>query len=216
MKHDIVTEQRDFFYNKGYIEFEGIITTTQADDIRAAVAETLEQRRDGEERYRNSSYCAGRDLWRDNESIKKIVKSKKIAEIVVLLTNKKTIRLAYDQNVTAKTPLVAEGASLTELSALQGVIAGAMLCLKPDTTEEAPEYFPKEKGSAVLFRDDFIMTEKPAGNGIYHYIVYCEETTVYIYNENDENCHTLRALGYDYGDALRNEYHPLLLRYRCQ
>ncbi|MGE3954220.1 MAG: hypothetical protein AB7F31_03355 [Parachlamydiales bacterium] len=162
MRYALVSDHHHYFKQHGSIAFEGLFTPFVLPE--------------GE----------GRDLWRGDEAIALLVKSKKLAEVATQLIAVRPLRLLYDQRIT-----LLEGATLEEMSAFQGVVGGWHL---------------DPNGVATFFSKT-----APLNLGPGLLVVYGTAGAVYTRNGRDPYRSTLRTLGYDYGDRLNERTHPLVL-----
>jgi len=211
----ILPEHREFFFRNNYIEFEGLITNEQSELLAEDVSAVLSKRMNVPQKYLNeysaeNAFRSGRDVWRDSAAIKKIVCRHQLAEIAAIITRNKSVRLAYDQVVFGGVPAYEEEPSLLDVSCFTGMVCGLLLCISKGSDAEVSEYLPKQPGNGIYITTEFPM--KIEGNGIYLLIVYTKPLSNYIKKDGDLNTHTLKSLGYVFGDNLRKEFHPMVYR----
>lgn len=234
MKLAISREHRDFFQKHHSIEFEGLLDPTKLHDLVTNVKSTLTNRLGPlDKRDSDALFSEGRDLWRISNPIKKIVTNPHFAEIASELTNQRVLRLGYTQYFPApsstslnieKGPyatLLSKKSTLEEISSLQGVQCGLMICLKDEsnaeiaTLPESTEIFPLKAGNGVFFSPkafiNFPELYKRMGNQ-FLMIVYTQATAVYVHCENDPLAYSLRNVGYAFGDKLLDKRNPILYR----
>ena len=189
-------EHRDFFRDHQRIEFENLLTDSQCLQIQKAT------------RARD----AGRDLWRDNAAIKKIVCNRDFAQIASELMGVRELRIGYDQMVDL---LPKESASLVDISCIQGVVCGLIICIqKPsDEEEEFSEFFPQHVGTGIFFSAETPIPFEDlaeAHQGSYFMIAYAAKDAVYIHQDRDPSLHKWKSLGYAFGDRLQDLLHPII------
>lgn len=183
-------------------------------------------------------FDAGHDLWRSNPVIAKFARKSRLAGIAAELFKDRPLRLGYDQFFPALSPeesttylqdhpytsLLKTTPHLTGVSSIQGIQGGLMLCLKGtkhESTaleEKEPEditIFSDRTGSGVFFKGNEpipfnLLNQRDANR--YFLIVYTHRTSVYIINQRDPHKHILRELGYEVGDRLSDELHPIVCR----
>lgn len=233
MKFAVASEHRDYFQKNQYIEFEGLLNADQVSLLRqgvdAALAKHLHlpvtklNRLTAEKKFN-----AGRDLWRLDDHVKKWVTSGQLADIAAELIEKKPLRLGYDQyfpvtpvheNIIRETTydqLLGKTASLEEISCLQGVLCGLIICLTDGTLEGVnTSVFPNKAGNGIYFQPSHLINfnelRKRAGQD-FMLIVYSEKNAVYIMREGDPQVHALKRLGYVFGDKLSDKLNPILCR----
>lgn len=237
MKFSIASDHREFFQVNKAIEFEGILTQDQLEQLINAVELVLSARLNisskeisNKDPYR--LFTVGRDLWRSNESIRKIVTNPHLTEIASELFGKKMMRLGYDQFLPSQVKqfliepdemhtysnLLQKKTSLKDISALQGVIGGMMICLRSDTFQnhetdaaQAITIFPLQSGNIVFFSADALMdfsqlTQTAATS--YLMIVFVQTNSVYIMQQSDPLLHHFKQLGYNFGDKLLDRINP--------
>ncbi len=232
MKFAIESEHRDYFRIHRHIEFEDLLNEQQLVDIVNGVEAAIEARLNIP-LYKVSSlpphslFMAGRDLWRINDKVRKIATNPNFASLAAQLMEQKQIRLGYDQLFPETRHLFAayaipdvyssflrKKASLNDVSSLNRIVCGLMLCISGAGGEPLP-LFSAKRGSGVFIDPelplDFSQLKERPGHR-YLLIVYVPQTTQYIINEKDPNTYALKHLGYGIGDALRDKLNPLLFR----
>lgn len=222
VKYAVDNAHREFFSRYRWIEFEELLSPSALAEINDAIDQVLAHRlivplgQIGRQDAQ-SSYSAGRDLWRDHKRIKQLVLQKPFAEIMAELVEERPLRIAFDQVVDVTPPPPKRQPmtlSLEAMTPFRGLVGGLILCLKP----------------AVGFRSAFFPTK--AGNGIcvlptaelalgdllssvpqrYLIIGYGKAVTLFVHRPNDAYSSTLRSMGYNYGDRLVDRLHPVVIR----
>lgn len=240
MKYAIASEHRDFFRKQGSIEFEGLLTAEQLHALNTEITSVLSQRlkitppnvkRESSQRL----FMGGHNLWRDSVAIKKLIWQQRFAEIASELVEQKPVRIGYDQYFPSPSrfgldekesreyaDLLAKELSLEEVTSLQGVLCGLMLCL--DAPLEAPvaesepvpgDVFSIKAGNGIFIGPETVIAFdrlKALKNNRYLLLTYAQLTTIYIHRENDPHTHALKRLDYVYGDKLRDKTNPIIYR----
>lgn len=186
MKTAITAQQTAFFTKHGFIEFEiehPPLTPTE-----------------------------GRDLWRHNAALRSFL-LRKVGPLALTLSRKTQLRLGCDQWI-AKADLPKEGGKLKELLSLQGLEVGIILADHPHVPKKRSPLgilpLPSTANHVLFFRPDLIL-DWPAVTCDLYIAVFTLTNAVYIHNPNDPFTHALKAFGYQFGDVLKNEHHPLLI-----
>jgi len=246
MNFSIIGDHRNFFRIHRWIECEEVLSLAQVTAIVQAIPEIQSLRINGPvaRKTPNELFLYGRDLWRDSPLLKKHLQ-KGCAEIAKGLVEQDPIRLGYDQLFPALTAsfisdtpyskIIDSTYTLEEISPIQGLLCGAMICLvaplsvvKEDEKEEIPpviedpstptppkpiNIFSATAGSAIFFAPDMpidFSSLKRHFGGIYLLITFSKPNGVYFRQENDPLVHELRKLGYNFNDRLKETTHPLL------
>lgn len=233
MKFATASEHRDFFRKNHLIEFDHLLLPEQADLLVKGIENALAHRlKISPEKVKDTPseklFLAGRDLWRENVSVKKLILQSSFGEIASELIEEKPVRIAYDQLIPKKPNFVYSNKeekyysflhtkhTLIEMSGLQGMLCGLMLRLSPSTqTAEpaTPSLFSNTMGSGVFFRPDipidFLTLPQQSS---YLLITYCRATTVYTLQQEDSHPHELKKYGYSFGDKLTDALNPVIFR----
>ena len=152
--------------------------------------------------------------------------SKNLAEAASELIEHKPLRFGYDQLLpmsneavagkNAYAALLSKTATLQDISCIQGVLCGLILCLK--AAQQPPEsasstIFPFTAGSGVMFAPDvpiaFGELAKRQGY-IYLMLAYTEAKAVYRLQPEDPHAYDFKQLGYNFGDRLSDKLNPLV------
>lgn len=232
MKFATSSEHRDFFYKNGLIELEGLVSPAQLVEINKSIDESLEKRLAKPLRKATSEevFSAGRDLWRISDVLKRLSTNSRMAQLATELTGTRNLRLGYEQFFPETKRLfdsqalpgtyysyVRQQKTLNEISCLQDIACGLLLCLSGTPTETADKQtiFSSTPGNGVYFNPqlaiDFNAIEL-SGNQRYLLIVYAEASSVYLLNESDPHTHALKHLGYVFGDKLHERLNPTVFR----
>lgn len=245
MKFSVASEHRNYFQNKQTIEFEALLSSDQTRQLVVAIETVLSKRlnvRTGQLKQQQAEtlFLSGHDLWRQNDYIKRIATQPRLAEIASELIEQKKLRLGYDQYFPFPKQRIADNVlnpyadlllkqpTLKDISSVNGLLCGLMLCLNNIENEESPpenpqgkdllppvNLFSKKAGHGVYFspeaRIDFRqLLHHPEQN--YLLIVYTQQLSQYILTEADPHTHSLKRLGLVFGDKLTDKLNPIVCR----
>ncbi len=234
MKLAVNSEHRQYFRKNNHIEFDGLLNPVQLEEINRGLENVLAGRLNVKPQnvFRElpeKTFAAGRDVWRQDETLKKYVINKGLAEIASELIEYKPLRLAYDQFYPsiAHTPsvlfegpyrsLIMQPRSLKEISCIQGLLCGLVLCLtgEPETETKEGSIFPRTAGNGTFFNVEAVLDFHELFQEQTHrylMIVYTHATSMYLLEENDPQTHDLKRQGYVFGDKLLDKLNPLVYR----
>lgn len=242
MKFATAKEHRDYFRKQRHVAFEGLLTEQQCMQLNSYIDDALSKRLG--ERHSSLSllpaeklFAQGRDLWRAGAKLKKIVLHRGFAQAAADLIEMRPLRIAYDQLLpsysTAKFPVMSltppkadeyaaflkRTATLSDISCVQGVACGLMLCVKAPAAGAAggeeerflSSVFPRFAGHGVFFAPDMpidfsMLTAMPEAR--YLMIAYTQHSSVYCHQEGDPHVNYFRSLGYNFGDRLSEQLNP--------
>ena len=227
MHFSVVREHRDFFRKNHWLECEGVLSQDELGRAAQSISQALAKRLGVTDSVRTPAdqvFAAGRDLRRETPALKKIVCSHFLGEIAGELIERKPLRLGYDMLLPAPfADFLATGSyeefigktpTLIEMSGIQGVLCGAMLCISgPSAEVETHGLFSTVPGSAVYFKPDWPLPlhELRARKGhLYLLIVYVDPKAVYCRQEQDPHLHEFKRLGYQFGDRLTDTLNPIV------
>jgi len=202
-----------FFYMNHYIEFEGLLTWEDAQALRSELVAIMQEK--------TLTY----DMWRHNAAVKRFILSPRLAEIASNLMKVFPLRIAFDLLLSSPGSLeisTEKPLPLCEMSCIQGVVCGCILQLSP----------PPQDQNIFRYDETFIPIPSQVGNGIFfaptipislnHWthldhnpqllIAYAKNRSLYTYSKSDTNTHSLKNLGYVFGDHLKSSTHPILFR----
>lgn len=222
MKFTLTREQRHFFQEKGFIEFDEFITEKQIDAINMGIDVALPS-----SHIRSSAeqqFLQGRDLWRRTESLRKWACQPLFGQIISELTLKTPIRLGFDQllpGITSEEPgiyhdFMNKTSTLEECCCIKGIQGGLLLCLSSGEGERTEQdLFPLRAGSAV-----FIGPSTPwdrthlfhHADQRYYLIVYTESLAWYQLQPGDPHTHDWKKFGYVLNEKLISPLHPIVYR----
>lgn len=212
MKFSISLDQRNFLNKNGYVPFYQLLSDAEIQLLKLGINSGLKQ-----------DHKSGRDLWRVDESVKKIVFSKRLVDVVFQLTQKKPLRLAFDQYIPEKSaalldrneqvPLFnyfGDEPAFQDKSSINSLVGLLLLVLNGD--EESSSI---GKGGGYFILPQAILSKEDlpfSPNQQFLLIGYADMHSQYLYQPLDPHGHFLKQLGYVFGDKLNDRLHPVLLR----
>ena len=200
MRYVLASEHHDFFANQGHISFDDVLPTDLLENAEKVLTEN------------------GRDLWRKKEAVRALVFHKTCAQIASELTRSPIIRIGFDQGLCANQPPPFNEItySLSDLSCIQPLICGLMIRLTDGELPNKTTAFcpcPEKKRSILFFSPKALITLEPLSrlaNQKFLLIAYTGKQAMYVSREKDPFLHTLKSLGYAFGDHLNTTTHPQL------
>lgn len=202
MKFAVDSSHRDYYRKEKSIEFEQLVSDAQLLELKNTLKSWLGKKN------LEQAFKEGRDLWRQLEPFKKLMRSPALAEIAAQLNDLRQVRVGFDQYLPGSIPLK-EGTSLQEGSSIQGVAGGVIICLQPSPEKET--FFPKTAGNGVFIAPEKQFYKVPA-DGEYILLVYTGPKPMFVEHPDDIHGFTFKNLGYGYGDKLRIDTHPYILK----
>ncbi len=216
MRFKIVGAHREFFQKNGFIEFESLLSHDEISLLTSSADKMLEQRLSGKLDFRSCEemFRVGHDLWRHDTAFRKCALSYQQFNLAAELFKKPTLHLAFDQLLRTTTLPGFPGrvpASLHQVSSI-APLAGALL-FHLSAAPPPSELIPRRPENGMFLSPDLIIPwqlffELPHQS--YLLIVYAPPGARYILQKNDPHTHSLKKLGYAFGDKLQAEHHPLL------
>lgn len=234
MKLAVDQEHRHFFRKHQYIEFDELLTADQCaslnEESAAVLSNFLKIPKDKvffapPEKL----YQSGRDLWRQDPSLRKIVCQSAWAEIASELLEKKPLKIGFDQyfcgikkkiSYGEENPffkVLSQASTLMDISSLQGIVGGLFLCLEEGENQKKEQKppFPLKQGNGIFFSAAYPLDFQQLYDlPEYKYllIVYADSSAVYAPNQNDLHLYDWKKLGYQFGDKLTEKLNPTLIR----
>ena len=220
MKSDILSQHIKFFQKHKFIEFEDIFSPDKLQKLFEDIQNHLESKTNTclpdlsfIEAYKN-----GRDLWRSSETAFSILKEKAILEILHLLCNKDTFRIAFDQIIKIpnndQDEIPFQNASLEEITSFRPLMAGVLICVKneKEILENQDFIFPQKEGNILIIDPSFSMPLQSlmkVKNSLYYLIGYVPIRCQYVENKADPLTNDCKQFGYGFGDPLKDKFHPI-------
>lgn len=222
MHFAVVGKHRDFFRKHHWLECEEVLPENERQRLSEAIAAAL-----GKNETAADIFAAGRDLWRDHPAIKKAISKCNLAEIAGELIEQKPLRLGYDMLLPAPSAFDHDSSyskflkttpTLTEMSCIQGIACGAMLCVSGPSnldisTSSSIGLFSNRPGNVIIFSSDWHLPlheiYERAGFS-YLLIAFAVSNSVYYLQPNDPHVHHLKRLGYQFGDRLKDVWNPIV------
>jgi hypothetical protein len=154
---------------------------------------------------------AGRDLWRQDKALQQYL-LKTIGPIALAFSGKKQLRLACDHYYAAS-DLPKDSGPIKHLMSIQGFSIGVAFAKHPKILERKQDLgiipSPKTSATVLFFRPDLILDWKHLASDVY-IVLFSIDNAVYVHNPKDPHTNALKALGYNFGDTLKSETHPLI------
>jgi hypothetical protein len=213
MKVSISNEQRHFFERKGFLELEGLFSQEEVKSLLDSIQHEMKARKKGASS--TDPFILGRNLAQSSEKIQEFLFSFRFSALAYELIMKRPLRYAFDQLYRPSNDSLSfkeeDSLTLDEVSSVQGLALAAVLGLEdPPSTDEA---LPSRAGNAVFFYPN-----KPwppglrSGNFLRLLFVFAGKSPRYLLQPLDYHTHTLKSLGYVFGDSLKETTHPVLFR----
>ena len=185
MKRSILDAQTAFYTKNGFIEFE-----IPHPDV---------------------PFIPKRDQWREDETLKTFI-LKNLGPISLVLAGKKQLRLAFSEWITEENRPKNRG-FLKEMLSIQNLMLAVSIAPNPIIpTKKSPLGIiplPTSAEQILFFRPTLIL-DWPCVLSPFFLILFTLSNGVYVHNNQDPQTTYLKELGYEYGDTLRAETHPLL------
>lgn len=187
-------QQIAFFGKSGFLELEGLLSSEECREFAKLMS-------------------GQRDLWRIHPSLQRLIFSKRLTHIALQATDERQLRIGLDQWI-APGFVLTNPVKLSELFCIQGLSCAIVLRFNEGVAPEAKTPlglapFPQAPGNALLVRPNVLLQWPHAPFGLW-IVAYALPNAVYIQNPRDPAGDTLKKLGYAYGDALRNDAHPMV------
>lgn len=212
MKFSISLDQRFFLNQKGYIPFYALLSNQELKTLNDAL--------------QSKNPAGNHDLWRENDSIKQIVFSRRLVNLVYELTNTKPLRIAFDHYLPekSKSKLDAEkktsveeffenSTPLQERMSINPLVGMFLLILNTDGEINEETTVTAGGGYFILPTTTFSIDELSlTPNQRLFLIGYGDSHSQYLYEIRDPDVHFLKNLGYVFGDRLNDNLHPILFR----
>lgn len=218
MRFKVAGVHREFFQKNGYIEFESVLPTEDLALLASHSDQALEKKVAHPLEHRSPSelYRAGRDLWRDDATVRKQVLSRSLAELAADIFKKKTLHLAFDQLLRTTTQTGFSNQIPSSLQAISSIqpLAGALL-IHLSGTPISSEFIPSSRENVMLFSPNLVIPWEiffQLPHQSYLLIAYAPAEALYVLEKKDPHTHALKKMGYVFGDRLQHAHHPIVFR----
>lgn len=216
MKFAISLDQRDHLRKSGFIPFLKLLKQEELVLLNEGIEHVL----DREKKKTTSFSFLGRDLWRQSTEVKRVVFSKRLAELAFDLLQKKPLRLAFDRFLFKEdckegptaSELYGDGLSLQAHSSMTNLLGVFFLCLGKRVSFDT---WSLEAGDGFFAVSSTAIPEellKAIQESQFFAIGYVDTFSQYLHEDRDLEVHFLKSLGYVFGDKLNDQLHPILLR----
>lgn len=213
MKHIIEYSQIEFFKTQRYLELEGVFNPKKIEEVNKSI-EAYQQKTEKKLFDPSVRFLHYHDLFRTIESLKKVLTSRDLIQIMTDLTQEKYLRLVFDQLLIY--PIAQSFPSSLNISSdlsFQGLTLGMLIQLDGASLTDCL-YFPKQVGNVVFFDPTITLDLQqfltPKSSTVL-LVGFGGQETRYRFKESDPHTHLLKNYGYVFGDGLTNAYHPLLI-----
>jgi len=221
MKPTVLSQHIKFFQKHKFIEFEEVFSPEKLTTLAEGMKTHLESK--SKRLFSDLSfletYKNGRDFWRSSNAVFSLIKERAILEILYLLCNKNTFRLAFDQILKISSedtlPSSFSNLCLEEVSSFSPLTAGVLICVKKEkeNLENQDLIFPQKEGNILIFDPSFLMplpSLMKVKNSLYYFIGYSSISSRYVENKLDPLTNDCKQYGYGFGDVLLDKYHPVM------
>lgn len=232
MYFTVIREHREFFRKHHWIESDGVLSENELNRLVQEIPGVLNERAKAKssigQAFDKNGFEIGHDVWRGQPQLKKIILNRGLAGIAGELIEQKPLRFGYDMYFSPVTDSPRENAyelflqttpTLEEMSCIQGVLCGAMICLSDGklnrevNQDGKTTLFSRVPGNAVFFSPAWPLPlheiyQNPGFT--YLMLVYVKANGVYFAQPGDPHLHEFKLLGYNFGDRLKEPMHPIV------
>lgn len=216
MRFKLLGAHREFFQKNGYIELESLLTSEDISALSSHADQLVEKRLSDQIAYKSAEelFRVGRELWREDDLLRKKILSHPLAEIAAELFKKKKIMIGFDQLLrTGSTPGFPNmvPSSLNDISSIFP-LSGAIL-IHLSGAKIPSEIIPSQPENVVFLAPDKTIPWElffQLPNQSYLLIAYAHPESIYVLQKKDLHTHALKKRGYGFGDRLRHETHPII------
>lgn len=227
MRFSLPDSYFEFFCKHQILEIEDLLSEQEVDDLCRHMETVLLKKlfQKPLDLVSNQEFWkAGKDLWKEDPQIKKILFRLQLGELCHFLFKKRPIRLAYAQTFfTGKQQdlVFSKAASLSNISSASPLLGGALFCFsstQKETTSEQPgipSLLEIQKKRVFFFSPDYpipfpeLFQEKEMRALL---LCFAAGNARYKLEPKDPHTHDLKKEGYVFGDSLKEETCPYLYR----
>ena len=245
MKYIVENKHREFYQSAGWVTLGSLWTEAQLNEMTQQLRKTLAIRLNCsesriEQQTATNKYLQGRDLWRENVDLRRLITMRSVATVQAELSTKHSLRLAFslllwsgpqESLLPNVLPWAGQAASLENCCSIQGMAGAVLIALthptllppiepvtEPSDEEDeeeppAPIQYPGEQGETVFIAPSLSWQLPPSEEpGLFCLIGYASVSARYYIEKRDPFTHTLKTMGYSSGDRLNETLHPIVCR----
>ncbi len=224
MRLVLTSQQISFYREKGFIEFENLLSLEESKRARLSAKmffeKTLNIAPDEFISHPVSSFIEeGRDLFLQDAYLKKITLRRSLAEIASSLSQAKILRLGFEQVFYTNAQMYPPFASPfypKDYFPLQGL--EILLCIRLSFSKKESEensFLPKNQGSGLFFSPESLLDLRPiftTSSQYFLWIGYVNKGARFIEKEKNSFSFYLKKQGYATGDLLKEPHHPIVFQ----
>ncbi len=201
----IAPEIRGFFAKHKFFECEQALDAQDCGALKEKAEALLQHRTDLD------PFRAGRNLWHDSEEAKKALLPTQLLQIALNFYEQDALRIGLTHYFKpGPSPFSLSSVTLKTFTSLREVAGGVFLAL--DDASPTP-LLPHTPGNAVFLDPDLPFPLAPIfAHPSLYLILFTSPNTLYCHQKEDPLTHDLKQKDYVFGDRMRNETNPLILR----
>ncbi|HEX2579133.1 MAG TPA: hypothetical protein VHK67_01860 [Rhabdochlamydiaceae bacterium] len=218
MRFKVTGDHRKILEKQKFIEFDDLFSLDEIEKVSAHVDQVLAKRTKHliDTQSCSELFHAGRDVWRDDPILEKFICNRGLAQLTAQLFQQNTLCLGFDQVLRSTTCPGFPNGTPTTLQQKSCILPLAGVVLIRLSGEADPlSLLPKKRENVVLISPHLIVPwemffQEPKRSFLM--IGYAPAKALYVREKNDPNLHSLKKLGYVFGDHLNTNFHPLLYK----
>ncbi len=226
MRFSLPDSYFDFLLKHQILEIEDLMTAQEAETLCEKTESLLVSRLHQKPLCISSNlelWKAGKNLWKEDPEIKKILFHLQLGEISHFLFKKRPIRLAYTQTFfteNKKDAVFSSSEILNNISCVNPLLGGVLLCLRSSDNQESitpliPDLKATKKGRAFFFSEQYPIPfpELFQQKGLRMILIaFAPGRLRYKLEPKDIHTHDFKKVGYGFGDLIKEELCPYLYR----
>lgn len=226
MRFSLPDSYFDFLLKHQILEVESLMTLQESENLCEKTEALLLSRLHQKPLCLASNlelWKAGKNLWKEDSEIKRILFHLQLGEISHFLFKKRPIRLAYTQTFFTenKQDSVFSAPELLEsISCVGPLLGGVLLCLRSSDNQETntpliPDLKTTKTGRAFFFSEKYPLPfpELFQQKGLRMILLaFAPEKIRYKLEPKDIHTHDFKKVGYGFGDLVKEDLCPYLYR----
>ena len=225
MRFSLPDSYFEFFLRHQILEIENLMTSQDAETLCEKTEALLLKHLHQKPLNLASNlelWKAGKDLWKEDPEIKKILFRLQLGELSHVLVTQRPIRLAYTQGLFTgdkQDSLFSETENVQNISCMGPLLGGVLLCLDTPSEQEEVQLLPDlktlAKARAFFFSGEYaipfaeLFKQKRLKMIL---LCFAPGKIRYKLEPKDPHTHELKKSGYGFGDLLKEEICPYLYR----